>query len=267
MSLDPNILHEVLLNRWVMLALILIYAGFSVTEIFRRHLLSKGAVFYVTMFLAPAAAYSSIAAPLWIAMTDNSDLEKVLYFIGGIVLFFLSAFVYIRGHIFPTEKNFDYGGQEKLIGARRLITVGALSALLYWIFSIIQLVVALNWVMMLGNGLMPILGTLALLLFGLLIPIANIFIIIYFIMLGTQFLIWAAILFMAFLQSLLVTNGCIRYILTEDRSKLQKALFILLALVPGVNIIMGIRYSVQISRIFKEQKERSLKYGENEGRI
>lgn len=267
MILSLNILHEVLLNRWVMLALILIYAGFSVTEIFRRHLLSKGAVFYVTMFLAPAAAYSSIAAPLWFAMTDNSDLEKVLYFIGGIVLFLLSAFVYIRGHIFPTEKNFDYGGQEKLIGARRLITVGALSALLYWIFSIIQLVIALNWVTALGDGPVEILKNFGALLIGLIIPFVNIFIIIYFIMLGTQFLIWAAILFMAFLQSLLVTNGCIRYILTEDRSRLQKALFIILALVPGVNIIMGIRYSVQISRIFKEQKERSLKYGENEGRV
>lgn len=264
---EQNILHEILMNRWVMLILILIYAGVAVGNIFRRNLLSKGAVFYITMFLTPAATYSSIAAPFWVVVTESEDWEKNLYLVGGIVLFLLSAFVYIRGHIFPTEKYADYGGQEKLIGARRLIITGTSGTLLYGVFSVIQLIIAIKFVLSIGDGPVEVLKNFGLMLVGLLIPLINIFMIILFVLMGTQFLIWAAILLMAFLQCILVTNGCIRYILTEDKSKPLKALFIVLALIPGVNIIMGIRYCVKISGIFKEQKERSLKYGKDEGRI
>lgn len=53
----------------------------------------------------------------------------------------------------------------------------------------------------------------------------------------------------------------IRYILAKKNiSKPLKALLIIPTLIPGVNIIMGICYSVKITYIF-QKKERSLKHG------
>ncbi len=250
-----NILNEILINRWVMLGFIVFYGGFAVADIFRRHLLSKGAVYYVTMLLAPASLYSSVAAPTWGIMQYDEGWKIVLHVAAGIILFVLTAVVYIRGHIFPTEKNLNYNGQEKLVGAKRLIIIGIPSTIIYFAFSIVQLVIAINWLMDLGDGPIEVVKNLGVMLVGLLIPLINIIIIIMFILIGTQFVIWAAMLFMAFMQCLLISNGCIRYILTENKSKAQKALFIFLAIIPGVNFILGIRYLIIISNILKTEKK------------
>lgn len=251
----------------VLVAMLLIFVGFAVCDIFKRHLLSKGAVLYITMLLAPLAAFIAIGEPFLFVITDNPTWQKVLVFVGGGVLFLAASVVYVRGNVFPTAKSSDYGGKEKLIGARRLIILGGIGTVLYGVFTVYQFVEALNLVLLWGENPTEFFNNLVFMLIGLLIPLINIIILMYLIILGSQLLVFASGVFMTSLQYVLIANGCIRYILTENRSKAEKALFILLALVPGVNIIMGIRYSVQISRILKEQKERSLKHGENEGRV
>ena len=181
------------------------------------------------------------------------------------MLFIMTAVIYVRGNIFPTDKSSDYGGQTKLVGARRLIVLGTAGTVIYGVFTVIELVETINLIIILGDDPEKFFNHLLFLVVALLIPLINLMVLIYLIILGSQFLVFAAGVIMTMLQYVLIANGCIRYILTENRSKGEKALYIILALVPGVNIIMGIRYSVQISRILKEQKERSLKHGENEG--
>lgn len=250
-----------------LIVLLLIFVGFAVCDIFKRHLLSRGAVLYITMLLVPLAAFAAVGVPLMFVLTQSPAWAKVLVFLGGILLFLISAVIYVRGNVFPTDKSSDYGGQAKLIGARRLIVLGGAGTVLYGVFTIVELVETINLVMIWGDNPEEFFDHLLLLLIALLIPLMNLIVLIYLIILGSQFLAFAAGVIMTFLQYVLIANGCIRYILTENRSKAEKALFILLALVPGVNIFMGMRYFVQISRILREQKERSLKHGENEGRV
>lgn len=262
MYLDPsiNLLNLVFSNKWVMLGMAVVYGGLVITDICRRHLLSKGAVYYITMFLAPAAMYSAVAGGfIGVAYAEGVKWEMALFFIIGVVLFLLSAAVYIRGHIYPTEKSRNYSGQEKLIGAKRLIITGMPSAVIYFVFSVIQLVIAVQWLIEFGGplaseGLIKLLQNLVGLILLLFIPLANIVVIAVLVLIGGQFLIWGAMLLMAFMQCLLVTNGCIRYTLTENKSKAEKVLFVILALIPAVNFILGIRYLIKISETLKERK-------------
>ncbi|MCM1298226.1 MAG: hypothetical protein NC203_03285 [Firmicutes bacterium] len=262
MYLDPsiNILNVILANKWVAVGLAVMYVGLIAADIFRRHLLSKGAVYYITVFLAPAAMYSAVAgAFMGFAEAQGAKGETALFVIIGVVLFLLSAAVYIRGHIYPTEKNRNYNGQEKLIGAKRLIITGMPSAVIYFVFSVIQLVIAVQWFIEFGGplaseGLIKLLQNLVGLILLLFIPLANIVVIAVLVLIGGQFLIWGAMLLMAFMQCLLVTNGCIRYTLTENKSKAEKVLFVILALIPAVNFILGIRYLIKISETLKERK-------------
>lgn len=264
------LLAEIMVNFYISItALVVLLLFFLITAVCdlvkRRHLLSKGALYYITMMLVPVAAFAAVGVPMLFVIGDKPTWAKVLVFLGGMLLFLLSAVIYVRGNIFPTDKSSDYGGQAKLIGARRLIVLGEAGTVLYGIFTIVELVQTINLVMIWGDNPEEFFNNLLILLIALLIPLMNLIVLIYLIILGSQFLVFAAGVIMTMLQYVLIANGCIRYILTENRSKGEKALYILLALVPGVNIFMGIRYSVQISRILKEQKERSLKHGENEG--
>lgn len=256
-----NIVNEILLSPWTAIIMLLIFVGFSIGNIFYKRLLSKGAVFYITMLLAPAAIYSSVGVFL-IIFFEQIPLKTVLANIGCAFLFSLSFFVYIRGHIFPAVKISDDAERERLIGSRRLVITGILGTLMCGTFSVFWLIDIITSLSVLGNGPLEILQTLGAFLVALLIPLINLIVVAYMLIVGSQFAIWAAVVFLAFLQCLLVTNGCIRYILTKNSSKLIKALLIIPTLIPGVNIIMGICYSVKITCIFKKQKkERSLKNG------
>ena len=260
-----EIMTNLVITITALIVLLLFFVGTAVCDIFKRHLLSKGAVYHITMLLAPLAAFAAVGVPLMFVLTQNPTWAKVLVFLGGIVLFIMTAVIYVRGNIFPTDKSSDYGGQTKLVGARRLIVLGTAGTVIYGVFTVIELVETINLIIILGDDPEKFFNHLLFLVVALLIPLINLMVLIYLIILGSQFLVFAAGVIMTMLQYVLIANGCIRYILTENRSKGEKALYIILALVPGVNIIMGIRYSVQISRILKEQKERSLKHGENEG--
>lgn len=249
-----GIIGEIFINAWAMIILLLIFAGLSVPDIFRRHFLSKGAVLYIIMFLAPLAACISIGTAVLGVIGDNPVWKKILIFAGSAALFLISAVVYVRGHFYPTDKSADYGGQEKLIGARRLILIGLPSSLLYSALAVVILVEFITLVLpLLGGSLSDFLATVGTLLIGLLIPLFNIFVFIYLLLLGTELTYFGAALLMAFLQCLLITNGCIRYIVTENIGKVEKGLFIFLALFPGINFIMGIRYCVKISKILKKK--------------
>lgn len=248
------IISETFISAWAMIILLLIFAGLSVPDIFRRHFLSKGAVLYITMFFAPLAVCISIGTAVLGVIGDNPAWKKILIFAGSAALFLISAVVYVRGHFYPTDKSADYGVQKKLIGARRLILIGLPSSLLYSALAVVILVEFITLVLpLLGGSLSDFLATVGTLLIGLLIPLFNIFVFIYLLMLGTELTYFGAALLMAFLQCLLITNGCIRYIVTENIGKVEKGLFIFLALFPGINFIMGIRYCVKISKKLKEK--------------
>ena len=256
---------SVLLTWKIMALMLLVYVAFVIADLFKRHFLSRGAVYTITMLLAPIASLVAVGTPavpllgVW-ASDGNKGLFRALVILAGsVLLFLLSAVIYIRGHIAPIDKTADkYGDQQKLFAVRRLIKVGYAGTLLYGLimiaFAVEDLLIIYGMYKVVGTSVTKPEDLIFILLFLaalLVVPCFNIigFIIVFII--GTEFAALGVSAFMAFLLNMLVANGCIRYILTTDKTKGKKAIFILLSLMPAFNIIYGFKCLRKISQELK----------------
>lgn len=251
----------------LMTVLLIVYAALAVADLFKRHLLSNAVVYWVTMLLAPFAALTSIVVPigaLFIKLNDeNAGWGKVvLIFLGGAALFILAAVVYVRGHIAPINKASEkYGGNKRYFAAKRLITVGYGGTLLYALPFILMSCEMMSFLavgtfvfvdILDSEGIFGVLVFAIMLLFVLLIPIVNIFAICALLFLGIEFAVWGITAAAVLLADILIANGCIRYIITTDKTKGKKALWIFLSLIPAVNLIYGIWCIRKINKSLKD---------------
>lgn len=246
----------------IMAVLLLLYGSLVTADLFRRHLLSGGKVYTITMLLAPIAALVAIGTPLFplleAGVNEGKGIFKALAILSGSVMLFLLALViYIRGHISPIDKTSDiYGDRQKLYAVKRLIKVGYAGTAVYGLMTLA--VLAENLIILYGmykiteefwTGDVKDLLLIPMFLAALLIvPCFNIIGIIIIFFIGTEFAALGVTAFMTFLLNLLITNGCIRYILTTDKTKGQKAIFILLSFIPAFNIVYGFICLKKISR-------------------
>lgn len=227
-------------------ALLIFYAAVVTADIFKRRLLSNAYVYYCTMLLSPVAAAVSFLSVFAATGSGPDDDKIVLYLVGRVIeaalLLILSAMVYIRGHIKPvddTSGQLAYADtqQVKISAAKRLILTGSLGAIIFGIIFIL-LFIAL---------MMNFAWSVFILLF-LMIPGINVLVVLILlaaiILVGTYIGAQAAMVFSfgaaALLMSFLVTNGCIRYILTTDKSREQKIRLGFLTFIPIYNVFYGI---------------------------
>lgn len=253
--------------------LLLIYAGFAIADLFKRHLLSNVVVYWITMLLAPFAAAAAVAVPVIELLAALSNDEEqvnwgkiILLFIGGGALLLLVAAVYIRGHIAPLNKASEkYGNNKKYFAAKRLIKVGYAGMLLYAVpFIIMSCVmiafistgtVAFSYIFISAveeYGIIGIVYFIIMILAMFLIPIVNLVVICMLIFLGIQTTAWGITAAAVLLVNILIANGCIRYILTTDKTKLKKALWIFLSIIPAFNLVYGIICLTKINKCLKE---------------
>lgn len=240
------------------------YLTAAFADLFKRHLLSNEAVYYLTVFLAPAAAFSAVGTPVYALLYRESSLKTVFAFIGGAALLLTAAAVYIRGHVSPIDKTLPkYEGSAAVYAAQRLIAVGMAGTLIYGaatVFSVCKVLEALGQAMSsLGSSGQEILIALFIITLLLLVPVYNVLVIIAFIVELSEYLIagaagiFAIIAFavMTLLANFLLLNGCIRYILTTDKTKGKKALFIILSIIPAFNAAYGFICLSNISKRLK----------------
>ena len=249
-----------------MTVLLAFYTVLAVADLFKRHLLSNTFVYWITMLLAPFAAMTSIAVPVNALISILNEEETnwgkiVLTCIGGAALLLIAAVVYVRGHIAPLNKVSEkYGDNKKYFAAKRLIKVGCTGSLIYAVPFIIMSVEMLSYIAVgtfifadavEANGISGIFALAVLLVLAFLIPIVNIFAICALFFLGVEFSVWGITAIAVLLMSILITNGCIRYILTTDKTKLKKAGWILLSLIPVYNFVYGIYCITKINKNLK----------------
>lgn len=220
----------------IMIVLFVIYAVLVFADLFKRHLLSKPGIYEVTMLLAPIAALTAVGTPILSLFTKGIG-AAVLIFIGGAALLILAAAVYIRGHIIPVDKL-----AGNYAASKRLIYLGTAGTAVYGIIMIWQIIELLTLFNSMGNTVIESIHLLIVLLILLFVPIINIISLIILLFIGAEIAAIGIAAFLALLMSLLTSNGCIRYIITTDMTKGQKALRIFLSLIPIVNIFMGIGY-------------------------
>ena len=250
----------------IMAGLLLLYVSLVIADLFRRHLLSGGKVYTITMLLVPIAALVAIGTPIFplleAGVNDGKGLFKALVILAGsVLLFLLAAVIYIRGHIAPIDKTLDkYEGQQKLFAMKRLIKVGYAGTAVYGLMMTafaVENIMILYGILKVTGEIQPITELKDLLIIPLffaallIVPCFNIIGIIIILFVGTEFAALGVTAFMAFLLNMLVANGCIRYILTTDKTKGQKAIFILLSFIPAFNIVYGFKCLKKISQELK----------------
>lgn len=248
----------VLCSKAVMWILLAVYLVLCFADLFKRHLLSNTAVYAVTMFLAPAAIVAAVGAPVFSLILDldggNASIGGTIFsFLGGFALLAASVTVYIRGHIKPVDKTRTEASPRldtvALYSARKLIAVGMAGNVVYGILLLVSAAEILMLVgMAVSSGAVMLLPYLLLLL---LVPFVNIIVIFIFLVIGAEFVVLAITAFMTLLPVLLIANGCIRYILTTDKTRGKKFLWIFLSLIPGFNFGYGIYCIVNINKSLK----------------
>ncbi len=226
----------------IMLVLLAFYAGFAVADLFKRHLLSKPGIFEATMLLVPIAALTAIGTPIFSLLTKGIG-TVILLFIGGTALLLLAAAVYIRGHIIPVDKS-----AGSYAASKRLIYLGTAGTAVYGVLTIVQIIELLSLFNSMGKTVIENIQLLLVLLVLLFVPIINIIALVILLFIGAEIAAIGIAAFLALLMSLLTANGCIRYIITANMTKGQKALRIFLSLIPIVNIVMGIGYCRQMKK-------------------
>ena len=249
---------EFILSVKIMWILFAAFMVICIADLFKRHLLSNTAVYAVTMLLVPLSLAASVGA--FFASLGGSSIGQIIFsIIGCLALFAVSATVYVRGNIFPVDKNIiersPYLDTAALYSARKLIAVGMAGNVIYGILLLISAAEILMFVgLAVSSG--AILFLPVLLLF-LLVPFVNIFVILIFLAIGAEFVVLGVTAFMTLLPVIMIANGCIRYILTTDKTKGKKVLWILLSLVPAFNFGYGIYC---ISKINKSLNGKSFSY-------
>lgn len=185
--------------------------------IFKRGFLSRPVVYHITVLFSIFLMNNSAF------VINDSNVEwyvTVSYFIN-----ILSLIIYIRGHIFPINKNLDkYRGDPKLYAAKRLIFTGFLGVCLYTLLAVCVYCYALYYGSQQSNENHE--------KWALLYIYAKFF----------MCLVTSAA------AGLLITNGCIRYILTTDKTKGKKVLYIILTFIPIFNVVYGVICLKRISK-------------------
>lgn len=203
---------------WIAAALAAVIA----VGIFKRHFLSRPVVYHISMLLS---IFFMINAAL-VILLDSMNAE--LYVIASYAVNILSLAIYIRGHIFPIYFDLEekYRGYRPLYAAKSLVFTGFWGVCLYTFLSVCV------------YGYASFLEAENQYYEHLPCDMSGIEYSIMFIML----------VIMAVLAGLLMTNGCIRYILTTDWKKGKKALFIILTFIPIFNIVYGVMCLKKISQ-------------------
>lgn len=236
-------------NMWILLAVLLVLC---IADLFKRHLLSNTAVYSVTMLLVPLSLAAAVAA--FFGSLGGTSIGKIIFsIIGCLALLAVAATVYVRGNIFPVDINkierSPYLDTTALYSARKLIAVGLAGNVIY---GILLLISAAEILMLVGlavsSGAILFLPVMLLLL---LVPFVNIIVICFFLVIGAEFVVLGVTAFMTLLPVIMIANGCIRYILTTDKTKGKKVLWILLSLIPVFNFVYGIWCIVRINKSLK----------------
>ena len=240
-------LFLMLSSRITLMIFVAAYMAFVIADLFKRHLLSNGFVYYLTVLLSPVA-FAASAAALVDAFGHLESVgfgNKFLTLIGALILMTLIITIYIRAHIKPVDKTsgelaYASPARISISAAKRLIGTGTSGMVIFGLIAIAVLVVAINYFVV----IMELLPLILIALIALFIPGANIIAIIFLfcvgVVSGTVIGFVCTAFVIAMLMSLLVTNGCIRYILTTNKTKGQKALFIFLSFIPIYNVVYGI---------------------------
>lgn len=236
--------------------------GLLIADLFKPHLLSKPAVYAVSMLIVPLAAVSAVVLPV-VSIIGGTSFWLDLIIFGSIsfVLLIASAVIYIRGHVKPVIKE-DFADNEdrfRLCASKRLISVGIAGNILYGVFLAISFIEVSAMIFLVGDSLlssgMTVTSMILLpffLLLLLMVPVANLVVVFMLIIAAAEFVTLGITAFMTLLFVLLIANGCIRYILTTDMTKGKKALRIFLSLIPAVNLVYGIRCLIKINKRLKE---------------
>ncbi len=237
--------------------------GLLIADLFKRHLLSRSAVYAVSMLVVPMAMISAVGAPIVSFISSETSFFVNLVVFGniGLALMIASAVIYIRGHVKPVIKaDFaDDTERYRLCASKRLISVGIAGNILYGIFLAVSFVEVSAILYLVGDsvvssgmGVKEMVILPFFLLFLLLVPIANIIVIFLLMLAAAEFVTLGITALMTMLFVLLIANGCIRYILTTDKTKGKKALWIFLSLIPAFNFIYGISCLAKINKRLKE---------------
>lgn len=198
---------------WIALALaVLIIIG-----IFKHGFLSRPVVYHITVLFSIFLMNNAV-----LVISGNTNVMS--YLIASHIINILSLVIYIRGHIFPICFDLEekYSGYKPLYAAKRLIFTGVLGVCLYTLLAACVFCYAL----FLENDYEHAENYA-----GLIIFVTFIFCIL-----------------MAALAGLLITNGCIRYILTTDKTKGKKVLYIILMFIPIFNFVYGVICLKRISK-------------------
>lgn len=249
------------------LIIFVVYVVLVIADIIKRGLLSRLVIWSGFMLTAPvAAAYCVYVICMGILSIggnllagEHTDTGKA---VPAVILSFavliVMAVIYIRGHIKPIDKkspllqNCD-DRRLKFIGARRLVITGSIGTIIYFAITVVMLyfICELLWA---GNIIDTIKIQLFLLIL-LLIPIINIFVMIYYFFMGTYMVAVAFVGILALLELALVINGCIRFTAASDKTKGMKALWIFLSFIPFFNIGYGIYCVAKTSKKLKETSD------------
>lgn len=195
-----------------MVIALLILTACAVTDYFKRYFLSLPAVYHITMLLS----IFTICNSAWVTVNGTNVMWYVAV---SRVTNILSLLIYIRGHILPINEHLDkYSAAPELYAAKRLIFTGVLGVCLYTLLAAAVYCYSCYHAEQ-HQRYYPYQSED----YGALI-IAAVFIF---------------CLFMVALAGLLISNGCIRYILTTNTKKSQKAR-IILSFVPVFNVVYGI---------------------------
>ena len=244
-SMFFEMLFMILSSKITLTLLLIIYLSLMIADLFRRHLLSNSVVYNFTVLLSPLAFIVAVLSLVYSFMADNSFWYTSFTFIGSSALTVMAITVYIRGHIKPVDTSsaeLSYANPElvKLAKIKRLIITGTAGMVIFGFVFVCALVIAIEYFV----DLVIVSPLLLMCVIVLFIPYANIFaafvLLIVGLFYGTIIACLSTACVIVMLMSFLVTNGCIRYILTTNKTKGQKALFIFLSFIPIYNVIYGI---------------------------
>ena len=201
---------------WIALAL----AVLIVIGVFKRGFLSRPVVYHITVLFSIFLMNSAV-------LVICGGTNVMSYLIASHIINILSLVIYIRGHIFPIRFDLEekYSGYKPLYAAKRLIFTGFLGVCLYTLLSACVFCYAL--LLETGSNYYEHSENYA----GLII-----------------FAAFISCILMSVLAGLLITNGGIRYILTTDKTKSKKVLFIILMFVPIFNVVYGVMCLKKLSK-------------------
>lgn len=235
--------------QWVMWAAIAAYTALLIIDLVKRHTLSSSSVWYSVMLTMPAIfIYSTLCVMIHttygvtrIISVNNQlgSVEKMITsLLAAVILAVLMLVIFIRGNIFPLNKNKITSMSKESAGmaaCKRLIFGGIVGIVIYSVIFALMFAEAVKYAEIM-------LSALPLMLVLLFFPILNIVSFVYFMCIGA---IGAIILVFAIGVSfgvVLLINGCIRYSIRFNEKRGDKVLWSFFSVIPLFNIGLGVHY-------------------------